>query len=101
MTSKIGLSTLLAEERETTVTVTDADPNVLIWSARRKDITRLRKHPKAVETGSGFIDGTEWASFTVPSDQWSPASGIKRVSNLTDEQKAAGAERLRKAREVA
>ena len=92
------MSTLLAEERETTVTVTDADPNVLIWSARRKDITRLRKHPKATETGSGFIDGTEWASFTVPSDQWNPASGIKRVSNMTDEQKAASAERLRKMR---
>ena len=93
------MSTLLAEERETTVTVTDADPNVLIWSARRKDITRLRKHPKAVETGSGFIDGTEWASFTVPSDQWNPASGIKRASRpMTEEQKAAGAERLRKMR---
>lgn len=90
-----------ADERETTVTVTDADAVVRIWSARRKDITRLRKNPKVTETKSGFIDGTEWAEFTVPTGDWNPASGIKRVSNMTAEQKAAAAARLRKAKEEA
>ena len=35
-----------AYERETTINLSDGDPLVRIWSARRKDITRLRKKPE-------------------------------------------------------
>ncbi len=88
-----------AAERETTVTVTDESPNVLIWSAQRKYITRLRKHPSFTETRSGYHEGTEWAQFSIPADQWNPASGAKRKrAPLTEEQRLAVAERLRKAR---
>lgn len=88
-----------AAERETTVTVTDADTDVRIWTARRKDITRLRKHNGATEIRSGFDGTTEWAEFTIPADKWNPATGIKRQGRkLTPEQRKAAAERLAKAR---
>jgi len=89
---------LHASERETTIASTDADETVRIWSAQRRHIGRMRRHPAFTEVGSGFHDGSEWAEFTIPADQWNPASGAKRKSNLTDEQRAAAAERLAKAR---
>lgn len=83
-----------AAERETVVNATDDDEVVRIWTAQRRFITKLRRHPRITELRTGFVDGTEWAEFTVPSDQWNPVSGVKRVSTLTDEQKQASAERL-------
>lgn len=91
---------LHASERETTVTATDDDPTVRIWTAQRRHIGRMRRHPSFTEVGSGFHDGSEWAEFTIPADQWNPASGAKRKSNLTDEQKRAAAERLAASREA-
>lgn len=90
---------LHASERETTVTTTDADDTVRIWSAQRRHIGRMRRHPAFMEVAAGEHDGTAWAEFTIPADQWSPATGAKRKSNLTDEQKRAAAERLAAARE--
>lgn len=89
---------LTAQERETVITATDGDSEVRIWTAQRRYITRLRKHAKAKEIATGFHDGTEWAEFTVPADQWNPATGIKRDRNLTDEQRAELAERLARSR---
>lgn len=92
---------LHASERETTVTSTDADAEVRIWTAQRRHIGRMRRHPAFTEVGSGFHDGSEWAEFTIPSDQWNPASGAKRKSTLTDEQRRAAADRLASARQAA
>jgi hypothetical protein len=92
-----GMS-LHASERETTVTTTDADDTVRIWTAQRRHIGRMRRHPAFTEVGTGFYDGSEWAEFAIPADQWPPASGAKRKSNLTDEQKQAAAARLAAAR---
>lgn len=91
---------LHAAERETTVASTDGDDTVRIWTAQRRHIGRLRRHPAFTEVKSGYHDGTEWAEFTIAADQWNPASGAKRKSNLTDEQRQAAADRLRAAREV-
>ena len=89
---------MIKEERETTVAVTDADDVVRIWTAQPPVLRRLRKHPKVTE----LEGGEDWGSFTVPSKEWNPVTGIKRASRpMTDEQKAAGAERLRRARETA
>lgn len=60
---------LEAEERETTVTSTDGDDVVKVWTAQRRFITRLRH-------------------------RWNPATGAKRASGLSEEQKAASAARL-------
>lgn len=94
-----SITHLTAAERETTVTVTDADDQVRIWTAQRRHITRLRKNPAFAEVRSGLYGTTEWAEFTIPADQWNPASGAKRRSSLTPEQRQAAADRLRAARE--
>lgn len=89
-----------AAERETTVTVTDADDVVRLWSNRRKDITKLRKHPLATVVSEGIDQGTAWVEVEIPADKWNPVTGIKRAGRkLTDEQRQAMAERLRRARE--
>lgn len=90
---------LHASERETTVSSTDDADEVRIWSAQRRHIGRMRRHPSFTEVRSGFHDGSEWAEFTIPADQWNPASGAKRKSGLSDEQKRAAADRLRAGRE--
>jgi hypothetical protein len=90
---------LNAAERETTVNATDDDSLVRIWTAQRRHIGRLRRHPAFTEVASGLTEGSEWASFTIPADQWNPATGAKRKSNLTDEQRQASAERLARARQ--
>lgn len=83
-----------AAERETIVTVSDADEVVSIWTARRTDITKLRKNPKATEVETG----EHHSVFTIPADQWNPATGIKRTVNMSPEAKAAAAQRLEAAR---
>lgn len=52
----------------------------MIATERVASITSLRPHPAN------------------PADSWSPASGAKRKSNLTDEQRRAAGERLRAVR---
>ena len=54
----------------------------------------------AVEVETGTTMGSEWADFRVPADRWSLNGAIKakRTSTMTDEQRAAAAERLRAAR---
>jgi hypothetical protein len=89
------------DERETTLTVTDADDVVRVWSNRRKDITKLRRHPLIRIVREGIDQGTVWVEAEIPADKWNPVSGAKRASKpLTPEQRAAAAERLRQAREA-
>lgn len=78
------MTTWSAEERETVVTVSDADDVVNVWTAQRSVITRLRRDAAFTETASG--DG--WATFTIPADLWSPV-GVKRKRSLTPEAKEA------------
>ncbi len=88
---------MVAEERETTVTVTDVCEYVQIYSCRRKDITALRKNPKVTITREGVADGSPFVFATVPATEWSPVSGIKRTAKpLTEEQKQERAARLRR-----
>ena len=89
---------LSAAERETTVTITDADDTVRIWTAQRRYLGRLRRHPSYTEVASGFHGGSEWAEFTIPASEWNPATGAKRKVTMTDEQRAASAARLRAVR---
>jgi hypothetical protein len=87
-----------APERETVITTTDADTRVRIWTAQRKYISRLKKNPAFTLVKEGEHGSSPWAEFTIPADQWSPAGGAKRKLNLTVEQRAAAAQRLRVAR---
>ena len=87
-----------AAERETIINMSDADETVRIWTAQRKVITKLRKNDAFTQIGAGFHDGTEWAEFTIPASRWTPSGGVKRVLHLTEEQRAARAERFALAR---
>ena len=76
----------------------DADDVVRIWTAQRRYLGRLRRHPSYTEVKSGTHGGTEWAEFTIPASEWNPATGAKRKVTMTDEQRAASAARLRAVR---
>ena len=89
------ITSLTAEERETTLTVADGGDFVMIDSTRRKDITALRKRPNVVEVESGFHGSTEWARFMVPAHLYDVARGVKTPRTLSDEQRAILAERAR------
>ena len=89
---------MTAPERETTVVSTDVDDVVTIETAQRRYLTRLRKNPSFTEVAAGSYEGTEWARFTIPSRDWSPATGAKRKRNLTDEQREELRDRLANAR---
>lgn len=86
------------DERETTITGTEADDVLQIWSCRRRHITAMRKHPAFTETETGTIPGTttEYAKFTIANADWNPASGGRRKRNMTDEQRAELSARARK-----
>lgn len=73
-----SVKSLTAVERETTVTTTDEDDEVRIWTCRPKHLTALRRHPAFTEVASGFYGTTEWAEFTIAEQLWSPATGAKR-----------------------
>lgn len=94
------LSSLSAAERETTVTATDADDTVRIWTCQKRYLGRLRRHPSFTEVATGFHGSTEWAEFTIAAADWNPATGAKRKVTMTDERKAALADRMRSAREA-
>ena len=95
------MKNLEPDERETTITCTDGDDEVRIWTCQRRFITKLRHNPNFTEVNSGRFGSTEWAQFTIPAERWNPATGAKRSrAPLTDEQRHALAEQLVKARGV-
>ena len=93
---------MIASERETTVTINDADELAQIWSARQKDITAMRKKPEVfTEVRSTVYDGTECVSFTAPKDRFSVARAATTKRVLTDEQRDEMRDRFAGARKAA
>lgn len=89
------VDSLTAAERETVITTDDASDTVMIWTAQRRHINRMRSKDAFTETGSGHYGSSEWATFTIAADDWNPATGAKRRRKpLTDEQRAELTERL-------
>lgn len=85
-------------ERETTVTGTEADDMLQVWSCRRRHITAMRKHPAFTEVETGTIPGTttEYAKFTIADSDWNPASGGRRKREISDKRRAELSARARK-----
>ena len=81
---------LTAPERETVVTVSDADEQMTVWTAQRPMITKLRKNPAAVLLEEGKIGSSVWARFQVPADLLTIRKP-RQQRKLTDDQR----ERLR------
>jgi hypothetical protein len=94
------ISNLTPPERETVLLTSDADDSWSIWTAQRPVITKLKKNPDAVLVEEGSYGTTVWAKFTLPANLITFRQARKRVE-LTDEQRTARAERLRKVRERA
>ena len=80
-------------ERETTITYTDADEVVQIYTCIRRDITALKKKLSRgvvlLEEGT-HRDGTVYAKFQVPIDLWRPGNAVKRT--VSETQRARGRE---------
>lgn len=85
------------QEMETTITYDHAEQKYRVWSSYRPHINRFLKDERASLTG----EGEDWASFEIASQDYDIRNAFKRKVNLSDEQRAAAAERLRKAREAA
>ncbi len=90
---------MIAAERETTITINDADSLVRIWTCRAADIRQLRAKLDVIQEACGiYADGTEWASFTVDSGRFSAARGVRGRRPMTDAQRAAVVANLANAR---
>lgn len=96
------MATDWALEEETTVTLSSGEELVQIWTARRKDITALRKKSAVfTEIASGFDGVHNWAEFTCELSRFNIASAARPKRERTEAQKLAdkaAGERLRKAR---
>lgn len=86
-----------AHERETVITTSDGDTLVTIETWQRGYLGRLRRDNRFTEQPGGT---DTHGIFTIPRKRWTPTSGAKRTVNLTDEQKAEAAERLRNGRKA-
>ena len=82
-------------EMETTVTYDHQEGLYRIWSSYRPHIRKFQNDSRATEAKSG----EEFSEFTIPADQFDVTKGFKRRFTMSDEQKQAAADRLRKARE--
>ena len=91
----MSITSLSADERETTIVACDGDEFVRIDSSRRKDITALRKRQNVTEVATGFHGSTEWARFLVPAHLFDVARGVRIPRTLSDEQREALADRAR------
>jgi hypothetical protein len=84
-----------ARERETVVTVSDADEVVHIWTAQRAVIGQLRRHPSFSEVRGDSHAPSRWAEFTIPAHLWNPTRGAKRPRRpLTEDERAVVVARL-------
>ncbi|QUY60868.1 hypothetical protein [Gulosibacter molinativorax] len=81
-------------EMETTITYDHAEQKYRVWSSYRPHISRFKKDERARLTG----EGEDWASFEIPASQYDIRNAFKRKVTMSDEQREAAAERLRKAR---
>ena len=93
---RCGLTSLSAFRKRAVPSTTD-NPTITDHPAVT---TYAEPVPKVRELRSGFHGATEWADFRIDERDYNPAQAVKRNSNLSPEQRAATAERLRASREV-
>jgi hypothetical protein len=61
-------ASLTALERETVVTMNDEESFARVWTAQRRQITRLKRNPAATLIEEGRHGGSAWAIFEVPAE---------------------------------
>ncbi len=92
---------MIAAERETSVLANDDSQWVYIETAQRKYYGKLLKAAEAgrIElVSTKYYDDMPLYLFRVQASKWNPVSGLKRVSNLTEEQRQAMSDRLKRMR---
>lgn len=83
------------DEQETTVTAGRDESVVRIWSNNVPHVRKLRKNPRVTQTSGDEFEGF----FEVDTTDYDPLIGFRRKGRaMTDEQRAAAAERLANAR---
>ena len=83
------------EEQETHVSAPKVGGVTYFYTTDPVHLRKLRKDPRVTERSGG----EDWGNFAIPSDQYDPLKGFKRAPRrLTDEQRAAAADRLAAAR---
>ncbi len=91
--------TLTADERETTLTMSDGDDLVRINTAQRTVITKLRRKPEVfTETASGHFGATEWAEFTCPKDRFNLGAAARPKREISEAQREAALANVVRAR---
>lgn len=91
--------TLTADERETTLTMSDGDDLVRITTAQRTVITKLRRKPEIfTETASGHFGATEWAEFTCPKDRFNLGAAARPKREISEAQREAALANVVRAR---
>lgn len=89
---------MIAGERETVATLTDADDYVRVYTCRRPDITALKKKlDKGVilDREGVHSDGSPFAYFRIPKSSFDISRGVKGTRTLTPEQREALSERMK------
>lgn len=85
-------------EQETTVTVSRADDLVHVYTTNPAHIRSMSKDERFTVGEVGHDGVGDFGRFTIPAENWHPVRGAKSRRTLTDEQKAAAADRLTAAR---
>jgi len=88
---------LTAPERETVITLSDAEYVAHVYTAQRPLITKLKKNPAATLIEEGTFEGSAYARFELPSGLISFRSGRSK-RELSDEQRTEIGKRLQLAR---
>jgi hypothetical protein len=57
---------LTAQERETVITLNDADGTAEVFTHQRSLITKLKKNEAAILIEEGVFETTRWARFEIP-----------------------------------
>ena len=87
---------MIAAERETTITMTDADDYALVYTCA--DITGFKKKlDRGVELVSEgeYVDGTAWAEFRIPRQLAGFPRVVRATRTLTPEQRASMSKRMK------
>ena len=87
------------DEQETTVTAGRADEWIYIWTNNPIHARRLDKDPRAIKETGGGVHGEFGGHYKIRATDFDPLKGFRRAKRvMSEEQRAAAAERLRKAR---
>jgi len=72
---------LSAYERETIITLNDAEDVARVWTAQRPVITKLKKNPAATLIQEGSHGRSAWASFQIPSSMVTFRSRTRKATS--------------------